>query len=186
MEVLPSKTVPRLHLVEPRGEPLGARSNRVTRPLAFWHPVFRLGDPAPSSLSRFHPLLLRDLPLKVRERLRERHCVRLIPVQVAQPFHPAGVWLTAASLAHSSAFSLPATPLRARHHRISTVIHCRQRIPTHHLRIEQLYKHKAMVKITKDLSVEDIAKVPHEEASCGGGRWTRGKARMVGGKRGVV
>ena len=59
--------MPRFQLIVPRGEPLGAPSHRAVRPLAFWHLVFRLGDPASSPLPCLGPLLLGDLPLEVGE-----------------------------------------------------------------------------------------------------------------------
>jgi len=57
--------VPRLHLVEPWGEPLSAPSNRAVQPLALRHPVLRFGGRASSPLARFRSLHLRDLLLEV-------------------------------------------------------------------------------------------------------------------------
>ena len=69
-------------------------SQKPCRPASgFWAFCIGLGGPAPSPLARLYPLLLRDLPLEVRKRPWERHRTSLVPVQVAQPFHPAGIRL---------------------------------------------------------------------------------------------
>ena len=65
---MPGAGVPRFQLIVPRGEPLGAPSHCAVRPLAFWHQVFCLGDPAYSPLPCLGPLLLGDLPLEIGER----------------------------------------------------------------------------------------------------------------------
>jgi len=87
VQALSDPAIPRLQLVKPRGEPLGASSNCAVRPLAFRHPILYLRGPA----SR--PLLLHDLPLEVCKRPEERHRARFRSVRVFQPFHPAGVRL---------------------------------------------------------------------------------------------
>ena len=61
-------------------------------------------------LLRLGPLFLRNLPPEVCGRSGEWHRTRL---------HPAGVRPSAASLAHSSAFPPPGTPLYAGHYLIS-------------------------------------------------------------------
>jgi len=68
VEILPGQAVPRLELVEPRGQPLGAPCYFAVRPLAFRHPVFSFGGPASCPLACLRPLLLRDFPLEVSER----------------------------------------------------------------------------------------------------------------------
>jgi len=93
MEVLPSQAVLCLQLVEPRGEPLGAPSHCAVRLMAFRHSVLHLGGPASSPLARLRPLLLGDPLREACKRPWEGHGSRLDAVRIAQPFHPAGVWL---------------------------------------------------------------------------------------------
>jgi len=58
VEVLAGQAVPRLQLVEPSCEPLGAVGHRAIGLLALRHPVVLLGGPAPSPLACFRSLLL--------------------------------------------------------------------------------------------------------------------------------
>ena len=85
--------MPRLELVEPRGEPLGAVGHRAVLLLALRDAVLLFGGPAPSPLARFSPLLLGDLPLEVGEGTWERHHPCFCPVRETPPFRPAGAWL---------------------------------------------------------------------------------------------
>ena len=63
--------MPRLELVEPRGEPIGAPCYRTIGLLTLRHPVLLLGGSAPRPLACLRPLLLRDFPLEVGERPRD-------------------------------------------------------------------------------------------------------------------
>ena len=87
------------------------RKSSTVRPLAFRHPVLRLGGRTSSPLVRLRPFLLGDLPLQVRNRPWERHraCSRL--VRVTQPFHPTGVWLLRCSLYPLVGFLVAGDPL---------------------------------------------------------------------------
>jgi len=98
VEILPGQAVPRLELVEPRGELLGAPSYHATGPLALRQLVLLLIGSAPHPLAYLHPLLLRDSPLEVGERSRERRCPHFCPAWGAWPLHPTGVRLPCCNL----------------------------------------------------------------------------------------
>jgi len=63
VEVLPGQAVPRLDLVEPRSESLGATSHRAIGLLVLRHAVLRSGGPASRPLPCRHPPLLGGHPL---------------------------------------------------------------------------------------------------------------------------
>ena len=83
VQVLSSAGVPRIQLVEPRGEPLGAVGFYAIGLLALRHAAVCLGGVTPGPSTRLCLLLLRDFPLEVGERSWER---------------PIGVWLPCRSL----------------------------------------------------------------------------------------
>ena len=86
--------MPRLDLVEPRGEFLGATGHRAIRLLALWHAVLFLGGLASRPLTPLLPLL-RNLTLEVGQGSWEGHRLYFDPalVIVAKPLHPVRVWL---------------------------------------------------------------------------------------------
>jgi len=102
VEVLPGQAVPRLELVEPRGEPLSATRDRAVWLLAFRHPVLPSGGPASRPLARLLPLLLRDLPLEVGEGPWERERPRWLQARNhGKPMNSSWEGLTEASLVFS-------------------------------------------------------------------------------------
>jgi len=122
VQVLSGASMPRLQLVESRGEPLGASSNRAVRSLTFRHSVFCLGGPATSSLSCLHPLFSEIFRLMFARDLGSGIKHASARSEYACHSTPRASGSSAACLAHSSVFSLPATPLCAGRHLISMTI----------------------------------------------------------------
>ena len=92
----------------------GPTSHRAIGLLPLRHAVLRFGGPASSPLARLCPLLLRDLPLEVREGPWERHRPRFRLIQVAQLFHPACVWLLRRNLCPLVSLLVAGDPLVSR------------------------------------------------------------------------
>ena len=112
--------VTRLQLVERRGEPLGTANNRPVRRRCFLGNLCFLPVTRPPASPRLRSLLLRYLPLEVDP---TRH-ICLAPNRPAYRRRPT-LWASgssAESLARSSAFSFPETPLWAGHHQISMMM----------------------------------------------------------------
>jgi len=72
VEVLRGQALPRLELVEPRGEPFAAPCYRTIGPLAHRQPVLLPGGLASCPLACLGPFLLRDFPLEAGEISRDR------------------------------------------------------------------------------------------------------------------
>ena len=117
VQVLSCTAVRCLQLVEPRGKPLGAPSNHAIRPLAFGILYFFVEVRPPAhcrASAHFFSLISRAMLARDLGRGSER-----APSSHSTPRVSGS---SAASLAHSSAFSFPSTPSCAGHHLFSMVM----------------------------------------------------------------
>jgi hypothetical protein len=103
---LPGQAVTCLQLVEPRGVHLGAPCNRSVRFLLSWQLVLRFVIRLPAHCRASAHLF---------SEIGRFRCAR----DLGSGSTPRASGFSAASFAHSSAFSFPGTPMWAGHHRIS-------------------------------------------------------------------
>jgi len=121
MATLAGQAVPRLQLVEAGGEALVGPGHRGVWLLLFAGSVL-LFPVLASLLLTQRPLLFREASLHVGEGLRERELSlsdRSVRVRGGKRLHSVASDSSVASLAHSSAISLPSTPWWLGHHRVS-------------------------------------------------------------------